>query len=145
MYQSNSALSNVLTNSFWSSCVNRRKNWLFWGSKVIRWLFGYHASPLFFPFHFGGNIFFKQASSDNGISLKEVQMGSRTRFSWKFSNQLFYVFSHFSVARWGIVWRISPPPPTPPAQVVSQQHCLWTLKLFILHLLQGVAGLESLY
>ena len=37
--------------------------------------------PFFFPFHFGGNIFFKQASSDNAISLKEVQMGSGTRFS----------------------------------------------------------------
>ena len=49
--------------------------------------------PFFFPFHFSGNIFCKQTSSDNGISLKKVQMGCGTRFSLKFSNQLF-VFSH---------------------------------------------------
>lgn len=135
MYQSNSALSNVLTNSFWSSCVNRRKNWLFWGSKVIRWLFGYHASPLFFPFHFGGNIFFKQASSDNGISLKEVQMGGGTRFSWKFSNQLF-MFFHIFLWPVGVLFEGSPlpqPPPPPPLCTSCQSATLpMNIKTFYL-------------
>ena len=61
--------------------------------------------PLFFSFYFGGNIFCEQTSNDNGISLKEVQVGGGTRFAWEFSTQLstFHVFSHFSLACWGIV------------------------------------------
>ena len=59
--------------------------------------------PLFFPFHFSGNIFCKQTSSDNGISLKKVQMGCGTRFSFKFSNQLF-VFSHIFLWPVGVLF-----------------------------------------
>ena len=139
--QSSSALSVVLKNSFGRSCMDRRKNWLFWGLKVTPWLFGFVAPPLFFPFHFSGNIFCKQTSSDNGISLKKVQMGCGTRFSLKFSNQVF-VFSHIFLWPVGVLFEWSPTPPPPP-QVVSQQHYLWTLKLWISQLIQGVAGLES--
>ena len=134
VYQSSSALSVVLTHSFWSSCMGKRKNWLFWGLKVTPWLFGFLAPPppppLFFSFYFGGNIFCEQTSNDNGISLKEVQVGGGTRFASEFSTQLstFHVFSHFSLACWGIVWRITTPPP--PAQVVSQQTLPMNIKTF---------------
>ena len=69
--------------------------------------------PFFFPFHFSGNIFCKQTSSDNGISLKKVQMGCGRRFSLKFSNQLF-VFSHIFLWPVGVLFEWSAPPPSPP-------------------------------
>ena len=76
------------------------------------WLSPTPLSP-FFPFHLSGNIFFKQTSSDNGISLKEVQMGGGTRFSLKFSNQLF-MFFHIFLWPVGVLFEGSPLPPTPP-------------------------------
>lgn len=75
------------------------------------WLSPTPLSP-FFPFHLSGNIFFKQTSSDNGISLKEVQMGGGTRFSLKFSNQLF-MFFHIFLWPVGVLFEGSPLPPPP--------------------------------
>ena len=83
------------------------------GFKSDPLLFGFVAPPpppFFFPFQFSGNIFCKQTSSDNGISLKKVQMGCGTRFSLKFSNQLF-VFSHIFLWPVGVLFEWSPPPP----------------------------------
>ena len=110
--QSSSALSVVLKNSFWRSCMDRRKNWLFWGLKVTPYFLALLRAPppFFFPFQFSGNIFCKQTSSDNGISLKKVQMGCGTRFSLKFSNQLFG-FSHIFLGPGGVLFEWSPPPP----------------------------------
>ena len=86
-----------------------------WGFKSDPLTFWLSPTPLppFFPFHFGGNIFFKQTSSDNGISLKEVQMGGGTRFSWKFSSQLF-MFFHIFLWPIGVLFKGSPLPPPPP-------------------------------
>ena len=103
------------------------------------WLSPTPLSP-FFPFHFSGNIFFKQTSSDNGISLKEVQMGGGTRFSLKFSNQLFMFFTFFS----GLLGYCLKDLPSPHPPCTSCQSATLPMNI-ISQLIQGVAGLESQY
>ena len=55
-------------------------------------------------------MFFKQTSSDYGISPKEVQVGGGTRFSLEFSNQLFMFFDIFL---WPVWVLFEDPSPTP--------------------------------
>ena len=125
--------------------MDRRKNALFWGLKVTPWLFGFPPPPcpLFFLFILVGIFSLNKPPVIMELVWRKCRWVVEQDFHWNFQIN-FSCFSHFSLACWGIVWRISPPP-TPPAQVVSQQHCLWTLKLLISQLIQGVAGLESQY
>ena len=66
-------------------------------------------SPFFFSFSFGGNIFCKQTFSDNGTSLKEVQVAGGVRFPLEFSSQLF-LFFHIFLSHVGLLFEGSPRP-----------------------------------
>ena len=91
-----------------------------WGFKSDPLTFLVLPPTLFFSFSFGGNIFCKQTFSDNGTSVKEVQVAGGVRFPLEFSSQLFMFFIFFS----GVLGYCLKDLPAPSAQVVSQQHCL---------------------
>ena len=116
MYQSRTALSVVLTNSFWRSCMDRRKNRLFGGLKVTPWLFGFLAPPppppFFFFFILVGIFFVNKPPAIMELVRRKCRWVLEQYFHWNFQVNFSCFFTFLSgLLRYCLK---DPPPPARP-------------------------------
>ena len=135
MYQSSSAQSNVLTHSFWSSCMDRRKNGLFGGLKVTPWLFGFPPPPcpLFFLFILVGIFFLNKPPVIMELVWRKCRWVVEQDFHGNFQINFSCFFTFFSgLLGYCLKDLPSPHPPPPPCTSCHSATLPMNIKTFYL-------------